>query len=55
MKQPVPTSYTYLRINWLSSTVERDVENQTYLSEVGEDFFFFFGHLCQDTLKSLLY
>lgn len=41
MKQPVPTSYTYLRINWLSSTVERDVENQTYLSEVGEDFFFF--------------
>lgn len=40
MKQPVPTSYTHLRINWLSSTVERDVENQTYLPEVGEDFFF---------------
>lgn len=53
MKQPVPTSYTHLRINWLSSTVERDVENQAYLPEVGEDFFF--ARLCQDTLKSLVY
>lgn len=46
--QPVPTSYTHLKINWLANTMKRDTKNQTRLLPAGGENIF--AHSISDYL-----